>query len=146
VLFCRGAWSPCCNAPLRGFERAGQAPAEAGVRVGALSVDDLETTAALVAYQQLTFPVGYGADAAAIAARTGAFVNPEPGYLLSTGFVLASKACQTPLAPRKPAEGSRANGPASSSEAGERPAGQASTVSMLIRHSPSSPAAVRMAR
>ena len=122
MLFCRGAWSPCCNAPLRGFERAGQARAEAGVRVGALSVDDLDTTAALVAKHQLTFPVGYGADAAAIAARTGAFVNPEPVYLQSTGFVLASNACQTPLvAPCKTTERSRANSPASSSEAGNGP-------------------------
>ena len=89
---------------------------------GALSVDDLETTAALVAKHQLTFPVGYGADAAAIAARTGAFVNPEPVYLLSTGFVLASNACQTPLvAPCKTTERSRANSPASSSEAGNGP-------------------------
>jgi hypothetical protein len=37
---------------------------------------------------KLTFPVGYGADAAAVAALTGAFVNPGPVYLQSTGFVL----------------------------------------------------------
>ena len=71
VLFYRSAWYPHCNAQLGGFERAGQASAEAGVRVAALSVDERETTAALVAKHQLTFPVGYGADAAAIAACTG---------------------------------------------------------------------------
>jgi peroxiredoxin len=88
VLFYRGAWCPYCNAQLRAFERAGQALADAGVRVIALSVDDQETTAALVARHKLTFPVGYGADAAAVAALTGAFVNPDPVYLQSTGFVL----------------------------------------------------------
>jgi peroxiredoxin len=88
VLFNRGAWCPYCNAQLRAFERAGQALAGNGIRVAALSVDDRETTAALVARHKLTFPVGYGADAAAVAALTGAFVNPDPVYLQSTGFVL----------------------------------------------------------
>ena len=88
VLFYRGSWCPYCNAQLRAFERAGEALADAGVRVVALSVDDKETTTALVEKHKLTFPVGYGADAAAIAALTGAFVNPDPMYLQSTGFVL----------------------------------------------------------
>jgi peroxiredoxin len=88
VLFYRGAWCPYCNAQLRAFERAGQALAENDIRVAALSVDDKETTAALVARHKLTFPVGYGADAAAVATLTGAFVNPGPVYLQSTGFVL----------------------------------------------------------
>ena len=34
------------------------------------------------------FPVGYGAVAPAVAALTGAFVNPDPLYLQSSGFVL----------------------------------------------------------
>jgi peroxiredoxin len=88
VLFYRGAWCPYCNAQLRAFERAGQALADAGIRVVALSVDDKETTAALVAKHKLTFPVGYGAVAPDVAALTGAFVNPDPVYLQSTGFVL----------------------------------------------------------
>jgi peroxiredoxin len=88
VLFYRGAWCPYCNAQLRAFERAGQALADAGIRVVALSVDDKETTEALAARHKLTFPIGYGADASAIAALTGAFVNPDPVYLQSTGFVL----------------------------------------------------------
>ncbi len=33
-------------------------------------------------------PVGFGADARAIADLTGAFVNPDPVYLQSAGFVL----------------------------------------------------------
>ncbi|HEY6492498.1 MAG TPA: peroxiredoxin family protein [Trebonia sp.] len=88
VLFYRGAWCPYCDAQLRAFERAGQALADAGVKVVALSVDDKDTTAALVEKLRLTFPVGYGADAAAVAALTGAFVNPDPVFLQSTGFVL----------------------------------------------------------
>jgi peroxiredoxin len=88
VLFYRGAWCPYCNAHLRAFQRSGQALADAGVRVAALSVDSEATTTELIAKHGLTFPVGYGADAPAIAALTGAFVNPEPVYLQSTGFVL----------------------------------------------------------
>lgn len=88
VLFYRGAWCPHCNAQLNAFQRAGQALADAGIRVAALSVEDEATTAELAAKRGLTFPVGYGADAAAVAALTGAFVNPDPVYLQSTGFVL----------------------------------------------------------
>jgi peroxiredoxin len=88
VLFYRGAWCPYCNAQLLAFERSSQALADAGIRVAALSVDDAETTAALVAKHHLTFPVGYGADAPVVASATGAFVNPDPVYLQSTGFVL----------------------------------------------------------
>jgi peroxiredoxin len=88
VLFYRGAWCPYCNAQLRAFERAGKELADTGIKIAALSVDDKETTAALVAKHKLTFPVGYGADAPAIASLTGAFVNPDPVYLQSTGFVL----------------------------------------------------------
>jgi len=88
VLFYRGSWCPYCNAQLRAFERASQTLAGNGIRVAALSVDDQETTAALVEKHKLTVPVGYGADAAGVAALTGAFVNPDPVYLQSTGFVL----------------------------------------------------------
>ena len=88
VLFYRGAWCPYCNAQLRAFQRASATLADAGVQVAALSVDDEAATAGLIAKHGLTFPVGYGADARAIADLTGAFVNPEPVYLQSTGFVL----------------------------------------------------------
>ena len=88
VLFYRGSWCPYCNAQLRAFERASQSLADNGIRVAALSVDDQETTSALVEKHKLTFPVGYGADARAVAGLTGAFVNPDPVYLQSTGFVL----------------------------------------------------------
>ena len=88
VLFYRGAWCPYCNAQLSAFQRASQALADAGIRVCALSVDDEATTAELAARHGLTFPIGYGVDAPAVAALTGAFVNPDPVYLQSTGFVL----------------------------------------------------------
>lgn len=88
LLFYRGSWCPYCNAQLRAFQRAGDTLADAGAGVAALSVDDEETTAALTAKLGLTFPVGYGADAHKVAELTGAFVNPGPVYLQSTGFVL----------------------------------------------------------
>ncbi len=88
VLFNRGAWCPFCNAQLRAFERAGAALAETGIRVAALSVADKETAAEMAAKNKLTFPVGYGADARAVAELTGAFVNPDPVYPQSAGFVL----------------------------------------------------------
>jgi len=88
VLFFRGAWCPYCNAQLRAFQRAAGSLAELGIRVAALSVDDEPTTAGLIARHGLTFPVGHSADARAVADLTGAFVNPDPVYLQSTGFVL----------------------------------------------------------
>ena len=88
VLIYRGSWCPYCNAQLRAFQRTRDTLAGAGVGVAALSVDDEEATAALIAKLRLAFPVGYGADAHKVAELTGAFVNPDPLYLQSTGFVL----------------------------------------------------------
>jgi peroxiredoxin len=88
VLFYRGSWCPYCNAQLSAFQRGSEALADVGIRVAALSVDDEATTAQLIVKHGLTFPVGYGADAPALATLTGAFVNPDPVYLQSTGFVL----------------------------------------------------------
>ena len=88
VLFYRGSWCPYCNAQLRAFQRASDALGDTGVRVVALSVDSETDTADLAARHGLTFPLGFGADAAAVSDLTGAFVNPEPVYLQSTGFVL----------------------------------------------------------
>ncbi|HEY3686022.1 MAG TPA: redoxin domain-containing protein [Streptosporangiaceae bacterium] len=88
VLFYRGSWCPYCMAQLRAFQRASAAFAETGVKVVALSVDDAETTAETVAKHNLDFPVGHSADAHAVAAATGAFVNADPLYVQSSGFVL----------------------------------------------------------
>jgi peroxiredoxin len=88
VLFYRGSWCPYCNAQLRAFERAHDALAEVDASVVALSVDDAATTRALVEKNRLRFPVGHSADAPAISAATGAFVDGQRGHLESTGFVL----------------------------------------------------------
>lgn len=88
VLFYRGSWCPYCNAQLRAFQRATAGLAEVGTRVVALSVDDEATTRELIARHGLTFPVGHSADAHAIAQATGAFLNEDPLYVQSTGFVL----------------------------------------------------------
>jgi peroxiredoxin len=81
VLFFRGAWCPYCNAQLRAFERAHETFSALGVSVVALSVDDEATTRDLIEKGGLTFPVGHSADARAVAAATGAFVNDAPTYL-----------------------------------------------------------------
>ena len=89
VLIYRGAWCPYCNAQLAAFGRASGKLDEAGIKVVAFSVDDETTTAALAAKHNLRIPMGYGADADAIAAAVGAYANPAPHYLQTTGFVLA---------------------------------------------------------
>lgn len=88
VLFNRGAWCPYCAAQLRSFQRAQPKLADVGAKVVALWVDDEATTKDFVEKNKIQFPIGYGADAAAVAAATGAFVNPDPAFLQSTGFVL----------------------------------------------------------
>jgi hypothetical protein len=71
------------------FERLSAKLADGGVKAAAFSVDDESTTGALVDKHRIHYPVGFGADADAVAAATGAYVNAEPRYLQSTGFVLA---------------------------------------------------------
>ncbi|MGA8017142.1 MAG: peroxiredoxin family protein [Candidatus Dormiibacterota bacterium] len=88
VLFYRGSWCPYCNAQLRAFQRAAHKLAELDVELVALSVDDEKTTAELIAKHGLTFALGHSADAKAISAATGAFVDPAGGFLQSTGFLL----------------------------------------------------------
>jgi peroxiredoxin len=88
VLFYRGSWCPYCNAQLRAFQRAQDKLSEVGARVVALSIDDEATTQATIDKHGLTYPVGYGVDARAIAEVTGAVVNPQGGYVESTGFVV----------------------------------------------------------
>ena len=88
VLLYRGGWCPYCSAQLRAFQRTADRLAEFDIRVVALSVDDEATTRQTIAEHGLEFPVGHDADADTVAAATGAFVNDEPRYLQSTGFVL----------------------------------------------------------
>jgi peroxiredoxin len=88
VLFYRGSWCPYCNAQLRAFQRATDRLSGEGATVAALSIDDAATSAELAAKHGLTFPIGHSADATAVSAMTGAFVDPDRGFLQSTGFVL----------------------------------------------------------
>ncbi len=88
ILIYRGAWCPFCNAQLAAFQRRSDKLDELGVKVVAFSVDGEPETEALVGKHGLRFPVGFGADADAVAAATGAFVNDNPHYLQSTGFVV----------------------------------------------------------
>ena len=89
VLVYRGSWCPYCNAQLAAFSRAKEALEQVGARVVALSVDDEATSSALADKLRLSFPLAHSADAAAVAAAVGSYVNDEPRYLQSTGFVLA---------------------------------------------------------
>ncbi|AGL18046.1 redoxin domain-containing protein [Actinoplanes sp. N902-109] len=84
VLVNRGAWCPYCVAQLGAFNRA--LPKLPGVV--ALWTEDEATTKDFAERKKIGFPVAYGVDAAAVAEATGAFVNPGPRYLQSTGFVL----------------------------------------------------------
>jgi peroxiredoxin len=88
ILFNRGSWCPYCNAQLRAFQRDADRLDGVNVDVVSLSVDDEATVRELIARHGLMFPVGHSTDAAAIHEATGAFVNADPVYLQSTGFVL----------------------------------------------------------
>ena len=88
VLFYRGSWCPYCNAQLRSFQRAKDDLAELATGIVALSVDGEAATDEMITKLGLTFPIGHSADAQAIAAATGAFVDRDRGYLQSTGFIL----------------------------------------------------------
>jgi len=88
TLFFRGAWCPYCNAPLRAFQRKSAALVDVGAQIVALSADTEHDTAGLIEKHDLMFPVGCGADTRRLAQLTGAFVNDDPLYVQSTGFVL----------------------------------------------------------
>ena len=88
ILFYRGSWCPYCNFQLHAFPRSLDRLAGMDVSVAALSADGETNTPGLIAKHGLRFPVGHSADARAIAASTGAFVNDDPVYLQSAGFVL----------------------------------------------------------
>nr|WP_221382671.1 redoxin domain-containing protein [Actinoplanes polyasparticus] len=88
VLVNRGAWCPYCVGQLRAFQRSLPKLTETGVKVVALWVDDESTTRQIADKHKIEFPFGYGVDAPAVAEATGAFVNPDPVHLQSTGFVL----------------------------------------------------------
>jgi peroxiredoxin len=88
ILFHRGSWCPFSSIQLAAFARAADELAGEGIKVVSVSVDDGEKSKALVERFKLGFPVAYGADARAVSAATGAFVNDDPVCLEATGFVL----------------------------------------------------------
>lgn len=88
VLVNRGSWCPYCNAQLASFQRAQEKLSGLGIAVVSFSVDPEDQAAEVVEKHKLSFPVGYAADADEVAAAIGSFVNPEPKYLQSTGFLL----------------------------------------------------------
>jgi peroxiredoxin len=89
VLVNRGSWCPYCTSQLKAFQRAQDRLSALGATLVSFSVDTEEEASGLVADAGLTFPVGYAADPHHVAERVGAFVNAEPPYLQSTGFILA---------------------------------------------------------
>lgn len=88
ILFHRGSWCPYCNAQLAAYAEAADELAREHIKVVSVSVDDRETSEALVEKHRLNFPVGYGADAHAVSAVTGAAINDDPLCLQATGFIL----------------------------------------------------------
>lgn len=88
ILIYRGSWCPYCNAQLSAFQRASETFAELNIRVVALSVDDEQTTQALITKHHLNFPIGHSAQTDEVSQATGAYVNEQPHYFQSTGFIL----------------------------------------------------------
>jgi peroxiredoxin len=77
-----------CRWPTAAFESARDELASIDTRIVALSVDDEETTRALIQTHGIRFPVGHSIEAQTVSAATGAFVNRDPRFLQATGFVL----------------------------------------------------------
>jgi peroxiredoxin len=89
VLIYRGSWCPYCRTQLAAFEQGAAKLSKLGINVVAFSVDDEATTRGVIDQHQLHFALGHSADAHMVASATGAYVNDEPCYLQTTGFLLA---------------------------------------------------------
>ena len=88
ILFYRGSWSDVCVEQLDAFSRAADEFDREGITVVSVSVDDRETTEALVEKHKLAFPVAYAADAGAVSAVIGVPVNEDTAYFEATGFII----------------------------------------------------------
>lgn len=77
ILFYRGAWSDVCSEQHHAFSRTSDKIAAEGMKVVTMSVDARERAEALVERYELTFAVGYAADAREASAVTGMLVNEE---------------------------------------------------------------------
>ena len=60
-----------------------------GVKIVGASVDGEDEAKKTIERTKLTFPIAYGMDAKNFSAQTGAFFEPEKGYLHAAGFILA---------------------------------------------------------
>jgi peroxiredoxin len=102
VLFYRGVLVPVLQRPAERVPAALDGLTQVDATLVALSVDDGAAKQELIAKHGLRFPIGYGADALAIADATGAFVNEDPLFIQSTGLVLdptaRSSSARTPAA------------------------------------------------
>jgi peroxiredoxin len=58
------------------------------IQVAAASSDPWEKAVETVDRYKITFRVGYGLDAEAVASLTGAFYDEREGYLHATGFII----------------------------------------------------------
>ena len=70
------------------FQRRIDAFAARSIAVIAASSDSLEDAERTVAAHALTFPLGYGLDAADLAAKTGAFYDRRRGFVEATGYIV----------------------------------------------------------
>jgi peroxiredoxin len=88
VLLYRGVWCGYCRRQLADFQRAlGEIEARNALVVAA-SVDSADDARKMVEHGGLTFPVGYGLDAKAIAAQTGCSYEATDLFLQKTAFVV----------------------------------------------------------
>ena len=88
IPFHRAFWYSFCNVQLSAFARAAGKFGGEDIKIVSVSVDHREKSEALVEKRKRGLPVAYGADARAVSAATGAFVNDAPVYPQATGFVL----------------------------------------------------------
>jgi peroxiredoxin len=61
---------------------------EKGIKIIAVSVDNLENAQKIVERSKLTFPLAYGIDAKDFACMTGAFFDDKKGFLHATAFII----------------------------------------------------------
>jgi peroxiredoxin len=88
VLFFRGSWSDLCVEQLEAFSRSADRLGKEGIKIVSVSVDDRETSQALVERYQLAFPLAYAADPRAVTAVTGIPVNEDNAHFEATGFII----------------------------------------------------------
>ena len=89
ILFYRGDWCRYCRQQLLDFQVSEELFRKLDIQVVAASVDPLDKAQKTVQELGLTFQVGYGLDAKAVSALTGAFYEDSPRHLHATGFLVS---------------------------------------------------------